>query len=148
MFKRFTNQSQIICIVCLLMLVMGCGVKEKDLVGTWKPDIEAMENKMSRDLKKDAPPGVSKGQIEEFLEDWKRYMQSITLVFKADGSYESSDLFSREKGTWTLEGNRLITVADGAKKPESQEIRLRRDKMVINMDVEGETMEIIFRKIH
>lgn len=69
--------------------------------------------------------------------------QTIVFDFKLDSTYQYTGGSYTEKGKWWLEGDKLVTVADGDLEKKVQIEKVNADTLVINMNDRGSETKLI-----
>lgn len=126
------RRSMISVLLMLVMVVamMGCGKKAPAIVGTWTAaKMEAAG--VSLDLEELAKQAGDAGSALK-----------ITMEVKEDKTYVVDYDGETENGTWEENGDKFtLTIND-----ETQDVTIKDNEMVLEMDVEGQTAKIIFTK--
>lgn len=96
--------------------VLSDSLTQKELIGTWTFEGTAVRLETDDILKK-AAGEVAASKAEEKLDEYcNKYGLKTkvgTFTFKDDGTFESTTTKSTQKGTYTLEGNKLSITYNG-----------------------------------
>lgn len=79
----------------MLALVVGCGSKQSQLVGTWK----------ARDVKPVSSPNFRDVANASMMSLWT---SGMTLEFNKEGRFKMSQIMGWAEGEYTIEGNEVV----------------------------------------
>lgn len=120
----------------LLVFFVACGSKDpkKLIVKKWKIDTEELKKTMKAEIEKMKKEKPEEAKMAEgMLEMGMNLFSSMTMEFKADGTFETIAMGQTQKGKWEIssDGKTLSTTEEGKEKKSINLKEITTSKMVI-----------------